>query len=555
MQEITVTMPDGSESTYPYGTKVEQIFDIKDSKEETEKENPIVAAMVNNKLVSLSFKVEVNAVVEEVRLYSPYGNRIYRRSLCFLLTMASAEVFPDRHLIIGHSLGDGFYYYYEGMAEVPEEDVRALEEKMDELSREALPIRRQVISYEETLDFLRKQGLKATTKLLNYRNDSKIPIYACGNYIDLSYEPLVQNTSMLFIYKLRNYPPGFLLRFPQAHTPDRISEFVDNPILFSIYKEYKAWGKILGVNCAGALNELVEKREIRHFTQVAEALHEKKITNIADKIHQRKDDVKVVLIAGPSSSGKTTFTRRLAIQLRVLGFNPVTIGLDDYFLPKEQTPSDEDGNPDFESLRALNIDLLNDHLLSLFKGEEVEIPIFDFKVQRPKEEGRRLQFSSRSILLMEGIHGLNPELTPDIPDKNKFKVYISALTQLNLDDHNRISTTDNRLIRRMVRDHQYRGNSALQTLNMWNSVRKGENRNIFPYQNNADAAFNSALDYELSVLKPYAEPLLRTIKPHDRVFNESKRLLTFLDNFSPIPGIYVPEQSILREFIGGSVFY
>ena len=552
MQEVTVTMPDGAKSTHPYGTRVETLLGVKSREKE---DNPVVAALVNNKLVSLTYKVEIDAVLEPVRLYSPYGNRIYRRSLSFLLAMAASRVFPDRHLIIGHSLGDGYYYYFEGMAEVPEEDVKALEDEMWELSRRALPIRRMVIAYDEALVFFREAGLTATERLLHYRNDEKVPIYQCEDFIDLSYEPLVPNSSFLFIFELRSYAPGFLLRFPQSHTPDRISRFEDNPVLFSIFKEYKAWGKILGVNCTGALNELVENRDIRYFIQVAEALHEKKISNIADRIFERREDVGVVLIAGPSSSGKTTFTHRLAIQLRVLGFNPVIIGLDDYFLPKEQTPVDEEGKPDFENLNALNVDLLNSHLLSLFKGEEVEIPIFDFFLQRPKETGRKLQFSKRSILLMEGIHGLNPDLTPDIPEDRKFKVYISALTQLNLDDRNRISTTDNRLIRRIVRDHQYRGNSALATLEMWASVRRGENKNIFPFQNNADTAFNSALDYELSVLKPFVEPLLRTVKPQDSVFNEAKRLLSFLENFSPIPSTYVPEDSILREFIGGSIFY
>jgi uridine kinase len=552
MQEVRVTMPDGAAVSCPYGTRVE---DIIGKREAEDSNNPLVAALVNNKLVSLTFKVEINAQLEPVRLRSHYGNRIYRRSLSYLLAMAAAEVFPDRHLIIGHSLGDGYYYYFEGMAEVEEKDVVALQEKMRELKDRALPIRRQVIAYDEALEHFRQEGLEATLTLLKYRNDSKIPVYRCGDFIDLSYEPLVPNTALLFIFELRAYIPGFLLRFPLVQSPGRIADFSDNPVLFSIFKEYKAWGKILGVNCTGALNDLVEKREARHFIQVAEALHEKKISQIADKIHEKRDAVGVVLIAGPSSSGKTTFTHRLSIQLRVLGFNPVIIGLDDYYLPKERTPIDEEGKPDFENLNALDVELLNTHLLSLFAGEEVEIPIFDFYVQRPKENGRKLRFSPRSVLLMEGIHGLNPGLTPDIPEERKFRVYISALTQLNLDDRNRIPTTDNRLIRRIVRDHQFRGNSALTTLNMWDSVRRGENENIFAYQNNADTAFNSALDYELSVLKPFVEPLLRTAKPQDPVFNEAKRLHSFLENFSPIPSSFVPEDSILREFIGGSIFY
>ncbi len=552
MQTIEVILEDGEKREYPYGTPVFTIFE---KGMDNYNENPIIAAMVNNTLTSLSYKVEINGEVKPIRLYSRYGNRIYRRSLSFLLAMASRQVFPDRHLIIGHSLGDAFYYYYEGMPSISDEDVTLLEKTMVELAKQSLPIRRMVLSYEQTLEYLEQEGLSATLLLLHYKNDPKIPVYSCGDFFDLSYEPLVQNTNLLHIFKLHNYAPGFLLRFPQAKTPDRVDTFQDNPVLFSIYTEYKAWGKILNVNCTGHLNKLIEQREIQHFIQVAEALHEKKISLIADHIHQRKDSVKVVLIAGPSSSGKTTFTRRLGIQLRVLGFNPIIIGLDDYFLPIDRTPTDEFGKPNFEDLHALNVELLNEHLLSLFKGDEVEIPIFDFVNQRPKEQGTKLQFSSRSILLMEGIHGLNPDLTPNIPEERKYRVYISALTQLNLDDHNRISTTDNRLIRRIVRDHQFRGNSALGTLNMWESVRRGENRNIFPYQNEANSAFNSALDYELAVLKPYVEPLLKTVKAHDEVYNEARRLLSFLENFSAIPSHMVPDDSILREFIGDSIFY
>jgi uridine kinase len=552
MQTVEVRLESGEQREYPYGTRVSTIFEKGMSSRDT---NPIIAALVNNALTSLSYKVEINAEVKPVRLYSHYGNRIYRRSLSYLLAKASQKVFPDRHLIIGHSLGDGFYYYYDGQSAVSDEDLEQLNQKMHELVEAALPIERRVLSYQEILDYVTESGLTATEKLLNFKNDPKVPVYTCDGFTDLSYEPLVASTDLLFIFELRNYAPGFLLRFPQSIAPDVIAEFKDNPVLFSIFKEYKAWGKILDVNCTGRLNELIEDRDIAHFIQVAEGLHEKKISLIADQIHERRDEVRVVLIAGPSSSGKTTFTRRLAIQLRVLGFNPVIIGLDDYFLPRTATPLDEYGNPNFEDLHALNIDLLNEHLLALFDGEEVEIPIFDFQMQQPKEHGTKLQFSNRSILLMEGIHGLNPDLTPNIPEERKYRVYISALTQLNLDDHNRISTTDNRLIRRIVRDHQFRGNPALGTLNMWHSVRRGENKNIFPYQNEANSAFNSALDYELSVLKPFVEPLLKTVKPHHEVYNEARRLLSFLENFSPIPPTLVPKHSILREFIGGSIFY
>ena len=293
-------------------------------------ENPIIAALVNNALTSLSFKVEINTEVKPVRLYSHYGNRVYRRSLSFLLAMSSSQLFPDRHLIIGHSLGDGFYYYYEGMAEVSDDDIKALETTMKELVRQSIPIQREVISYEETIRYLNENGLTATLKLLRYRNEPKIPIYSCGGFIDISYEPLVSNTDHLHTFCLQNYAPGFLLRFPQSKTPDRIDIFKDNPILFAIYKEYKAWGKILGVNSVGRLNELIDTGQLRQFIHVAEALHNKKIAEIADRIHARKGTVKVVLIAGPSSSGKTTFTKKLAIQLRVTGFNPAVIAMDEH---------------------------------------------------------------------------------------------------------------------------------------------------------------------------------------------------------------------------------
>jgi len=551
MNQVTGTLPDGSRETVAYGTRVSEFLP---SSEADDPQGPVVAALVNNDLVTPSFKIEIDATVEPVKLYSKYGNRIYRRSLSFLLGLASKKVFPDRHLVIGHSLGDGYYYYYNGMAGVGEEEIASLEAEMRAIVKAALPIKRSVISYEQALEMVRKENLPATELLLRYRNDPKIPLYMCDHFFDISYEPLLDNTSLLSLFELRNYPPGFLLRYPRSKEPTKLGSFVDHPLLFSIFKEYKAWGKILDVNCTGRLNQLIEERNIAPFIQVAEALHDKKISQIADQIAQRRDTVRVVLIAGPSSSGKTTFTKKLAIQLQVLGFNPVVIGLDDYFLPRGKTPLDADGNPDLESLHALNIEQLNSHLLALFAGREIEVPIFDFKAGKPKEHGKKLRFGKRNILLMEGIHGLNPDLTPEIPREQKHLVYISALTQLNLDDHNRIATTDNRLCRRMVRDHQFRGNSALSTLEMWPSVRRGEDNNIFPYQHLADSAFNSALDYELAVLKPYVEPLLNTVKPFHRQYSEARRLLAFLTNFSSIPVQYVPQHSILREFVGGSGF-
>ena len=551
MKEINIKLENGIEKIITYGTRVKEVFNNLLG-EKTD--NPIIAAKINNELVSLSFKIEINSYVEAVRLHSTPGIRLYRRTLSFILAKASVNLFPDRHLVISNSLGDSFYYYYNGQEKVSDNDTKLLEKEMDRIVANKYDIVRRVISYNEAINFFQKVNQPATALLLKYRNESKVPIYYCGGFIDISYEPLLPNTELLKQFEIHNYVPGFLLRYPNRKTPEKLAPFKDMPSLFAVYKEYKAWGKILNVNCVGKLNELSENRNIKPFIRVAEALHNKKISQIADSIAEKRGKVRVILVAGPSSSGKTTFTKKLSIQLRVMGFNPVSISLDNYYLPNVDAPLDEQGKPDFESLYSLNIDLLNKHLLQLFDGEEVEIPIFDFITGRPREKGTPLQLSKRNILLIEGIHGLNPDLTPQVKNELKYKIYISALTQLNLDDHNRIPTTDNRLVRRMVRDHQFRGNSAKITLKMWPSVRRGEEKNIFKFQDQADSVFNSALDYELAVLKIYAIPILRTIKPDNKVYNEAIRLLSFLDNFSSIPPQNVPEQSILREFIGESAF-
>ena len=551
MKEVIIKLESGEERQIIYGTTVNDIF--KDLLAE-ETDNPVIAAKINNELVSLSFKIEINADVQAIRLNSSSGIRLYRRSLSYILAKASVTLFPDRYLVISHSLGDSYYYYYNGQDKVSDNDVALLQKEMNRIVKNKCSIERRVISYSEAVSFFKKINQPATAKLLQYRNESKIPIYYCGGFIDISYEPLLPDTGFLKHFNLYNYAPGFLLRYPNKKNPGELGRFKDMPSLFAVYKEYKAWGKILNVNCVGSLNELAEKREIKPFIRVAEALHNKKISQIADSIFERKDKLKVILVAGPSSSGKTTFTKKLSIQLRVMGFNPVSISLDNYYLPNSEAPLDEHGKLDFESLYALNIDLLNKHLVQLFEGKEVEIPIFDFKSGKPKEKGTPLKLLNRNILLIEGIHGLNPELTPLVGSELKYKIYISALTQLNLDDHNRISTTDNRLVRRMVRDHQFRGNSAEETLRMWPSVRRGEEKNIFKFQDKADSVFNSALDYELAVLKIYATPILRTIKSDNEVYDEAIRLLSFLDNFSSIPPQYVPDQSLLREFIGESAF-
>ncbi len=552
MQHVTVNFPSGKHMTVPYGTKVS---DIIESSEFKALPYPLVGVKLNNDLSSLSAKIEVNSAIKPVTLDTAEGAMIYRRSLCFLLAIASEHLFPERRLVVGHSLGESFFYYYEGLSEVDQADLAALTNEMKRLVESNLPISKRVISYTEALEHFRKENMPDTASLLEYRNDARISTYTCGDYLDLSHGPLVPATGLLCCFELSKYHSGFLLKYPPTGSPYALKPFEDKPILFSVFQEYKNWGKILGVHCVGKLNELSKSPDkLKDFIRVAEALHNKKISEIADRIFARVHEVRVILIAGPSSSGKTTFAKKLSVQLKVLGIEPIAISLDDYFVSREKTPRDAFGNYDFEALEAIDVPLLNEHLVSLFEGKEVMLPLFDFKTGERKFRDKPLKLPERSMLILEGIHGLNDRLTPLIRREQKYKVYVSALTQLNLDDHSRIPTTDNRLIRRMVRDNRYRGHDAVRTLSMWDSVRRGEDGNIFPFQNTADSAFNSALDYELAVLKTYAEPLLKTVKPFHEEYSEAVRLLSFLNNFMPIPSVFVPTQSILREFIGDSEF-
>jgi uridine kinase len=515
---------------------------------------PLVAVLVNNEVVGLEHGLVVNATIAPVDLGGRAGVNIYRKSLCFLLAMAARHVFPRRRLVIGHSLGQSYLYWFDGMEEVPGVDLARIEARMRELVTGDLPIHSLLLSYSEAVEYFAKHNQPDTALLLANRSAPEVRVNSCDGTLDLWHGPLVPSTGLLSVFAVLSYAPGFLLRYPPAEDPLRVAPFSESPVLFSIYREYKNWGKILRVGSVGSLNELIREGGIQEFIQIAEALQDKKIAEIADRISARRDTVKVVLIAGPSSSGKTTFSKRLMIQLRVVGRNPVTISLDNYFKPLAGTPRDEQGKPDFESLGALDVELLNDHLVRLLRGEEVETPLFDFLTGSRKQRGKPLLLPDRAILILEGIHGLNDGLTPLVEREAKYKVYVSALTQLNLDDHNRIATTDNRLIRRLVRDNQFRGHSALRTLSMWGSVRRGEDRNIFPFQNSADSAFNSALDYELAVLKVYADPLLATVKPDAPEYQDARALLAFLANFTPLHPRWVPPTSILREFIGESAF-
>jgi len=514
----------------------------------------LMAMRVNNEITSLSYPLEINARLEPVTIDSTEGRRVYRRSLCFLLTIAFHEVAPEIRLVIGHSLGDSYYYTLGEEQTVAPPTLERVEERMRGLVEEDLDITRCHLAYEDAIDYFEDSGMADTALLVEHQNASKIAVYRCGDVMDLAHGPLAPRTGVLSTFSLETYEGGFILRFPGGEgSPRELGTFRGSPLLFSVYQEHKEWGRILDVGSAGRLNDRVVSGGIREFIRVAEALQNKRIAEIGDRIVS-ENQVRVVLIAGPSSSGKTTFAKKLEIQLRAAGRIPVSVALDNYFVPREQTPLDEEGNYDFESLEAIDVALLNDQLLKLFEGREVRMPVFDFKTGSRITSDTPIRLPDNGILILEGIHGLNDKLTPRITAENKFKVYVSALTQLNLDDHNRIPTTDNRLIRRMVRDYQFRGHSALDTLHMWPSVRRGENRNIFPYQDSADVAFNSALDYELAVLRNYAWPLLSMVKPHHDVYHEAIRLMGFLDNFVGIPERNVPSDSILREFIGESGF-
>ncbi|MDR2738307.1 MAG: nucleoside kinase [Treponema sp.] len=519
-------------------------------------EEEILAVKINNQILPLSARIEINATVEPVPLNSAEGAMIYRRSLAFLLALAGWELFPNRSLRIGHSLGNGYYYTFADEKEPRPGEIEALLEKMHAMVREDIPINCRYMAYTEALDQFDKYKQNDTSMLLEQRIESRIQVNQCRDFSDLYIEPLAAGTGILSVFELLPYCEGFLLRFPGIGRFPVIDPFEDEPGLFSVYREYKRWGRIIGVHAVGHLNRLVADRSIREYIRIAETFQEKKLSVIADSIYARRDSVKVVLIAGPSSSGKTTTAKRLSIELKVLGIDPIAISLDDYYVGTDKTPLDENGQPDFECLEALDVPLLNEQLLTLFDGGEVELSGFDFIAGRSKKRGnsKRIRMGRRSMLIIEGIHGLNDALTSRIDPENKFKVYVSTLTQLNLDDHNRIPTSDNRLLRRIVRDHQFRGKDAVATIRMWPSVQHGERKHIFPFQEGADMTLNSALDYELAVLKVIAEPQLRMVKPNMPEYAETVRLLAFLENFAAIPPQYVPSQSILREFIGDSEF-
>ena len=546
---LSITFPSGKTEQVPFDTPISNLLH---HFEPTNDE--ILAVRINNEICSIDSNVEINCKLEPVLKNTKDGANIYRRSLCLLLATAAHNLFPASHLLVGHSLGYGYYYTLDTGAPITQEQITSLENEMQRLVQNDLAVTTKTISYEDAINLFEELNLTETRKQLNYIAPQKIKINCIDNFSDMYFGPLVRSTGTLKVFSLMQYGEGFLLRFPRSSDHSKLTTFIDQPILFGIYKKYKQWGKQIGVTSAASLNELINNRKIEEFIDITETFQQKCIADIADQIAASKK-VKVILIAGPSSSGKTTTSKKLALELRAIGYKPKVISLDCYYVGRDRNPKDENGNYDYECLEALDIPLLNQNLVDLFDGKEVIIPSYDFNEGVPYfEEKNKMKLDANDILIMEGIHGLNDKLTPLIPNELKFKIYLSALTQLNLDNHNRISTSDNRLIRRIVRDARFRGKSAATTISMWPSVHKGEELHIFPFQNNADAILNTALDYELAVLKIYAEPLLRCVNPTQPEYAEACQLLNFLNNFAPIPPTAVPSRSIIREFIGGSAF-
>ena len=525
----------------------ELLSHFKDCKDE------IIALKVNNQIVSLSAKIDINAIIKPVFLNSKDGSAIYRRSLCFVLAASARKLFPNTRLLVGHSLGYGYYYTIDDK-KVTKEDIASLENLMKSYIEKNFKISDSYISYADACSLLEENGLFETRKQLTLRCPPKLQVNTMGDFSDLYFGPLTQSTGILKVFELKPYDDGFLLRFPTHQDHSKLTNFSDNPKIFEIYKNYKQWGKRINVTSSASLNQMIINGKINDFIDIAETFQAQNYAKVAHQIHERQN-IKVVLIAGPSSSGKTTSAKKLALQLQALGYNPKIISLDCYYVGRDKNPKDENGNYDYECLEALDIQLINQNLNDLFDGKEVEIPSYNFDLGQRYYTGNKMTLNKNDILIMEGIHGLNDKLTPYVDPKLKFKIYLSALTQLNLDDHNRIPTSDNRLIRRIVRDSKFRGKPAAETISMWESVQKGERLHIFPFQNNADAVLNTALDYELPVLKVYATPLLRSVTPEQEEYSEACRLLRFLDNFNEIPENYIPKQSIVREFIGGSSFH
>lgn len=520
---------------------------------------PVLCALVNNKITMLSYRLFTPKSVRFVDITHRQGYRIYITSLCFLLYKAVRDCYPKAVLTIDHSMVNGFFCKiepYEKGYELPSqlEVVRTVRDRMVELQHQNLPFLTRSMLVSDAIKLVADEPIPATKQLLEGLTQLYIEMHFLGGTPHKWATRLVPSTGVLTQWELRSFSEGYLLQCPDPQMPEKLDIYQETPKLFNIFQEHHNWAKLLQVPTIVDLNNEVRNHRENHLIQVSEALHEKKYAHIADMINQRRDKVRMVLLAGPSSSGKTTSCRRLAVQLSVLGFDVKQLSLDDYFLPRERTPRQPNGDYDFETIDALDIPLLNEQLQQMFEGREVKIPTYDFIKGEPYFSGKTIQMTKESILVVEGIHALNPKLTADIDDELKFKIYVSALTQIAIDRQNIIRTSDNRLIRRIVRDNNFRGYSAYNTLKRWPSVRRGEEKHIFPYQENADIMFNSALLYELGILRPFAEPLLKMVPQCAEEYAEAIRLISFLELIEPIQTKYIPPTSILREFLGDSSF-
>jgi uridine kinase len=515
---------------------------------------PVVLGKVNGKYYELTAPLEEECKFEAVNISNRLGMKTFVRTLQFILIKAVLDLYPQAKITIEHSLSKGLFGEIHKDKELDAEDILKIKNRMQEIIEGNISINKVSFSREDAIKLFDRYGMDDKVRLLKHVSTDSVKLYELDGRYDYFYGSMAYSTGAINVFDLMYYEPGFILRYPTEEKPGELPEFVEHKKLAKVFYETEQWGKILDVADVGSLNNKVVDGDIVNMIRVAEALHEKKIAYIADMIDDRKE-VKIVLIAGPSSSGKTTFAKRLGIQLRVNGHIPVPVSLDDYFVNRELTPKDEHGEYDFESIYALDLELFNKHLNMLMGGEEVELPTFNFKTGSREWNGIKKKLPENGLLVIEGIHGLNDLLTSTIPAENKFKIYISALTQLNVDNHNRIATTNLRMIRRIVRDFLSRGYGGEKTLTMWPSIRRGEEKNIFVFQEQADVMFNSALVYELCVLKPFALEELSKIQPDSPVYYDAWKLKSFLNFFKEVDTNLVPENSILREFIGGSCFY
>ncbi len=545
---VEVNLPDGQVLSGPRGTPIGNFMAALADLTKA----PIVGAVVNGELRELTYPIDMDAKARPVTMEDADGARIYRRSITFLLEVAFDDLYPDASLTIDHSVSfGGFYCHVTGRPPLTEAELSALETHMQELVDADRPFDKQVVPLQEAIAYFQEKKLYDKVRLLSYRQKDFLVLYSLEDHRDYHHGYMVPSTGFLRWFGLSAIGEGFVLRYPRRHSPTQLLPMPEYPQLLTAFRQYGDWLNRLGIGSVGALNDAIKADRIREIILVSEALHEQQIAEVAEKITNLRGKARVILISGPSSSGKTTFSKRLAVQLLAQGLSPFALELDNYFVDRDKTPRDQNGQLDYESLHALDLPTLNEHIRRLIAGEEVQLPRYNF-VTGCSEPGDTVRIGPEQLLILEGIHGLNPDLIPSVPSYLTFRVYVSCLTQLNLDRHNRISTTDTRLIRRIVRDARERGYTAQQTIARWESVRRGEKSWIFPYQENSDVMFNSAIAYEISAMKPLVEPLLRQVPYGTMEYIEAKRLLAFLEWFLPLNGDLMPDNSILREFVGGS---